>query len=116
MADRTSAERLILDSEAYGALVIGPKGPAEVLTASAASAGVAQMLTGVAEPLGEGATPVDAVAVTGVGPPLVDDPRGAGLAAGALPLTIGGILTGTLMARLVRGAAGNCWGRPRRHC
>jgi hypothetical protein len=103
VADRTSAERLVLDREAYGALVIGPEGPVEVLTASAASPAVAQLLTGVAEALGDGATSVDAVDVTDVAPTPVDDPRGAGLAAGALPLTIGGILTGTLMALLVRG-------------
>jgi hypothetical protein len=44
------------------------------------------------------------VAVTDVAPTPAEDPRGAGLAAGALPLTIGGILTGTVMALLVRGA------------
>jgi hypothetical protein len=102
--DRSSAQRLILDREAYGALVLGPGGPAEVLTASAASPAVAQVLVGVAETLGETATPVTGIPVTDVAPSPSGDPRGAGLAAGALPLTIGGILTGTLMSLLVRGA------------
>jgi hypothetical protein len=104
VSDRDGAERLILDRKAYGALVVGPEGPAEVLTAAAASPAVAQLLAGVAETLGESTMPNAGVTVTDLAPTPADDPRGAGLAAGSLPLTIGGILTGTLMALLVRGA------------
>ena len=103
VADRDAAVAQVLDRRAYGAIVLGPQGPAEVLTASAASPVVAQLLSQLSQGLSGSAPP--AMPVTDLAPTPVEDPRGAGLAAGALPLTIGGILTGTLMALLVRGAS-----------
>jgi hypothetical protein len=103
VADRDAAVAEVLDRQAYGAIVLGPRGPAEVLTASAASPVVAQLLTQLSQGL-SGSAPPPAVPVTDVAPTPAEDPRGAGLAAGSLPLTIGGILIGTLMALLVRGA------------
>jgi hypothetical protein len=73
-----------------------------VLTASAASPVVAQLLRQLADGLAPSA-PMPTLAVTDVAPTPAEDPRGAGLSAGALPLTIGGIVAGTLMALLVRG-------------
>jgi hypothetical protein len=103
VADRDAAVQSVLDRDAYGAIVLGPQGPAEVLTASAASPVVAQLLGQLAEGL-TAPKPEQGLTVTDVAPTPAADPRGAGLAAGSLPLTIGGILTGTLMALLVRGA------------
>ncbi len=103
VADREAAIAKVLDRRAYGAVVLGAEGPAEVLTASAASPVVAQLLAQLADGLGAPG-PEPTLPVIDIAPTPADDPRGAGLAAGSLPLPIGGILTGTLMALLVRGA------------
>jgi hypothetical protein len=97
-ADRAAAVAAIEDREVYGAIVPGPNG-VEVLTASAGSPAVAQILTQLAGRLGQqtGAAPT----VTDVVPLPQDDPRGAGLAAGALPLVLGGIIAAVLLTRLV---------------
>ncbi len=94
VADTAGAEALIRDRAVYGALVTRGPAVAEVLVASAAAPAVAQVLTGLAGQL-EGVAVRDVVAAPR------DDPRGAGLAGGALPITIGGILTGALAALLV---------------
>lgn len=111
-ADRTAAVEAIRDREVYGAIVADGTG-AEVLTASARGPVVAQLLgqlaTRMAAERGEQAAPK----VTDVVPLPADDPRGAGLAAGALPLVLGGILAAVLLTRLlpagakrIRGAVG----------
>jgi hypothetical protein len=104
VADRDAAVSKVLERRVYGAVVLGAQGPAEVLTASAASPVVAQMLGQLAGGLSAAGQSTPAVPVTDVAPTPAEDPRGAGIAAGSLPLTIGGILTGTLMALLVQGA------------
>lgn len=103
VADREAAVAEVLDRRAYGAVVLGAEGPAEVLTASAASPVVAQLLAQLADGL-SAPGPEPMLPVVDIAPTPPDDPRGAGLAAGSLPLTIGGILAGTLMALLVHGA------------
>jgi hypothetical protein len=90
-ADAAAAREGIEDREVYGALVVGPKGP-EVLTATAASPMVAQMLTHSAP---EG-TPVHDVVSAG--------PSGAALGSSVLPLVIAGLLTGIVATVLARGA------------
>jgi hypothetical protein len=99
--NRAAAVAAIEDREAYGALVVDPSG-VEMLTASAASPVVAQMLGQVA-----GQLPVDPAAgpptVTDVVPLPADDPRGAGLAAGSLPLVLGGIAAAAVLTLRVRG-------------
>ncbi|NYI04640.1 hypothetical protein [Allostreptomyces psammosilenae] len=110
VADTAAAERLIRDREVYGAIDVTSGAP-RVLVASAASAAVAQTLQSVATGLGQ--APGQAPAQGGGAPPAVrdlvplpaDDPRGAGLAAGALPLVMGGMLAAFLLSRLVRGTA-----------
>lgn len=92
--DRDAAVRLIEEREAFGAVVAGPDG-LEVLTASANGVAVSQVFAGVAEQLG--------TEVTDVVPLSSDDPRGSGLTALALPLTIGGMIGGVLVSILVRG-------------
>ncbi len=102
VAGTAGAERLIRDREVYGAIDLTTGAP-QVLTASAASAPVAQALQSVGAALAqaqpEGGAVRDVVALP------TDDPRGAGLAAGALPLVLGGMLAAVLLTRLVRGGA-----------
>jgi hypothetical protein len=101
VADRAAAVAAIEEREVYGALVVGPSG-VEMLTASAASPVVAQTLGQVA-----GRLPVDSAAgppsVTDVVPLPPDDPRGAGLAAGSLPLVLGGIAAAAVLTLRVQG-------------
>ena len=97
--DEAAAREAITDRDVYGAVVIGPEGP-QLLVASAASPAVAQMLRSAAAELspGEGAP-----AVQDVVPTTADDPTGAGLAAGVLPLVLtsaaGGLAIGLLLTR-----------------
>jgi len=100
VADSAAAEKLVQDREVYGAIDLSTGAP-QVLTASAASATVAQTLQGVATAL-SGAGPT--VTVRDVVALPADDPRGAGLAAGALPLVLGGMLAAVLLTNLLRGA------------
>ena len=101
VADRAEAERLIRDREIYGAIVVDPGG-ASVLTASAASPAVAQILGQLANGLGQafGQQPQ----IVDVVPLPAEDPRGAGLAAAALPLVIGGVAAAALLTRVLSGA------------
>ncbi len=94
VADATQAQALIRDREVYGALVTEGPQVTELLVASAASPAVSSLLT----ELGDG---IGVVEVTDVVGAPADDPRGGGLAAGALPITIGGVITGTLVALMV---------------
>jgi hypothetical protein len=98
LPDEAAARSAIEDREVYGAVVVGAQGP-RLLVASAASPAVAQLLRQAAAGLGaaNGATvPVEDVVPT---PPA--DPRGAGLAAAALPLALGGIVTAALVHRTI---------------
>lgn len=107
-ADRAAAVAAIEDREVYGAIVAGPE--PEVLTASAAGPVVAQALTQLAGRLAaqqaqQSGQPAAAPKVTDVVPLPADDPRGAGLAAGALPLVLGGILAAVALTNLVGAGA-----------
>ncbi|HEU4998845.1 MAG TPA: hypothetical protein VFT68_07855 [Lapillicoccus sp.] len=103
VADEAAARAAIERREAYGAVVLGAT--PTVLTASAASPAVAQLMSQLATTLESrqpGATPptirvVDVVAT----PPA--DPRGVGLAALALPLVLGGLVVGAAMSTAVTG-------------
>lgn len=98
-ADRDSAVRLIETREVYGALVAAPGG-LEMLTASAASPAVHQLLSGLAA--GIGASSEAPITVTDVVPTTAEDPRGAGLAAGSLPLVLAGIATAAALTANTR--------------
>ncbi|GAA3107550.1 ABC transporter permease [Kribbella aluminosa] len=95
--DRQAAVQRIKDRDAYGAIVLDSPQP-EVLTASAAGPAVAQILTQLAGRM----HPDGGALVTDVVPLPKDDPRGAGLAAGALPLVLGGIIAAGALTQLVR--------------
>ncbi|GGI42628.1 hypothetical protein GCM10010988_39990 [Cnuibacter physcomitrellae] len=114
-ADRDQAVDQIQTRETYGAIVLGATaGTApEVLTAPAASPVSAQLLSGVASQLqaqlakqvaAAGGDPSSVtVTVTPVVPLSASDPTGAGLAAAAFPLAIGGMIGGILISLLVVG-------------
>lgn len=98
--DRQAAVQRIEDRDAYGAIVLDAAQP-EVLTASAGSPAVAQVLTQLAARV----HPDSPAKVTDIVPLPKDDPRGAGLAAGALPLVLGGIIAAGALTQLVRAGA-----------
>ncbi|MFI5913594.1 ABC transporter permease [Dactylosporangium sp. NPDC051541] len=99
VGDTAAAERLIRDREVYGAIDL-TSGKPQLIIASAASPAVAQALQQVAQGL---AGNQSEVAVRDLVPLPVDDPRGAGLAAGALPLVLGGIIAAGLLTSLIVG-------------
>ncbi|MEV0002516.1 hypothetical protein AB0H28_09535 [Micromonospora sp. NPDC050980] len=98
LPDATAADRALRDREVYAAFVVGPDGVA-LHTAPAASPTVAALLTEAAGQLSAGRP----VPVTAVVPADPDDPRGAGFAAGFLPLALTGMLAGVLLTLLVAG-------------
>jgi hypothetical protein len=101
--DRAAAVKAIENRDVYGAVVLDPQNP-EVLTASAGGPAVAQILTQMSSRMAaqnQGAAP----RLTDVVPLPQDDPRGAGLAAGALPLVLGGIIAAALLTQLVKGGS-----------
>ncbi|MFI7412741.1 ABC transporter permease [Streptomyces sp. NPDC049627] len=105
-ADEAAARDAIEDRTVYGAVVVTPQGP-ELLTASAASPVVAQLLqqavTQQAAAEGAAARTVDVV------PAPETDPRGAALNASVLPLALAGIAAGAAVTLLgLRGLRAAC--------
>jgi hypothetical protein len=92
--DEAAAREAIEDREVYGAFVATPSAP-KVLTASAASQAVAQLLTQAA---GETRAATEDVVEAG--------PHATGLGSSVLPLVIAGILTGIAGALL----SSSAWG------
>ena len=84
------------------AFVFAPDG-AELLTASAGSPAVAQMMQQIAVQLAAAHPEQPAVTTTDVVPLPADDPRGLVFNAGSLPIVLGGILAGLVVALRVRG-------------
>ncbi|WP_433211239.1 ABC transporter permease [Dactylosporangium sp. CS-047395] len=99
VADTAAAERLIKDREVYGAIDL-TTGKPQLIIASAASPAVAQALQQVAAGLNQSPTEVTVRDLVPLPP---DDQRGAGLAAGALPLVLGGIVAAGLLTALIAG-------------
>ncbi|MEU1477645.1 ABC transporter permease [Streptomyces sp. NPDC005760] len=96
-ADERAARTAIEDRTVYGAVVVSAQGP-ELLTASAASPVVAQLLqqavTRQAAATGTEVRTVDVV------PTPAADPRGAALSTSVLPLALAGIIAGALATLL----------------
>ncbi|MEU9663859.1 ABC transporter permease [Streptomyces chartreusis] len=88
--DLAQARSAVEEREVYGALVVTPE-RTELLTASAASPAVAQLLK---ETLVAQAPAGNEPVVTDVVPLPEADPRGAALATSPLPLAIGGVIAG----------------------
>src|SRR5882757_1442817 len=101
VTDRAAAVQAIEDRDVYGAIVLDQPQSVEVLTASAGGPAVAQILAQMPAQLAA-QQPGLTTKVTDVVPLPADDPRGAGLAAGALPLVLGGILAAVLLVQLVQ--------------
>jgi hypothetical protein len=102
--DEASAREAIEDREIYGAVVPSSDGTT-VLTASAGSPLIAQALTGLAQPRltdPPAGDPASAVEVEDVVPADSDDPRQSAFSASVLPLLIGGILTGVVVAETIK--------------
>ncbi|QOV39915.1 ABC transporter permease [Streptomyces ferrugineus] len=96
-ADEAAAREAVEDRTVYGAVVVTPQGP-ELLTASAASPTVAQLLQqAVAEQAAAEGTQVRTVDVV---PAPENDPRGAALNASVLPLALAGIAAGAAVTLL----------------
>ncbi|WP_189210411.1 hypothetical protein [Actinokineospora fastidiosa] len=102
VADTATAEELIRDRQVYGAIDLTSGSP-QVLVASGGSTAIAQTLRTMATGLGRPGEPGAPTAVRDLAALPADDPRGAGLAAGAFPLVMGGLLAAVLLTRLVRG-------------
>lgn len=94
-ADEAAARTALENREVYGAVVATPQGP-HLLTASAASPAVAQLLTQALTsraPAGAQAVPV-----TDVVPAPAADARGTGFGASVLPLALAGVAAGALVS------------------
>ncbi|MFF2271395.1 hypothetical protein ACFVTX_03940 [Agromyces sp. NPDC058136] len=116
--DRAAAVAAIESREVYGAIVLGAE--PEVLSSSASSLVVAQLLGGIATGLEEGVNAQAAAAAAAAGapvaPPHIDvvvadvvplaesDPRGTGLTASLFPLVLGGMIGGIAISIAVIGA------------
>lgn len=101
--DAAAAREAVARREVYGAITPGaitPGAPA-VLTAPAASPAVAQLL----EHLAASMAPTSGPTVEQVAPLPAADPRGAGVAAGALPLVLAAIAIGAATALAVPAGA-----------
>ena len=96
-ADEAAARSAIEDRDVYGAVVVTPEGP-ELLTASAASPVVAQLLrqavTEQAAAEGTEVRTADVVATP------ASDPRGAALSSSVLPLALAGLVAGAVVTLL----------------
>ncbi|MBV7696487.1 ABC transporter permease [Streptomyces sp. TRM70350] len=90
-ADEAAARKAVEDRTVYGALVVTDRGPA-LLTASAASPTVAQLLQHAVSAEGARLRTVDVVAAP------ENDPRGAALTASVLPLALAGIAAGSAVS------------------
>lgn len=98
--DASALEAAIGDREIYGGIAVAPDG-AQLLTSSAASPVIAQLLSEIGRAIGaEEGTPATVKDVVAADP---DDPRGTGLAVTVLPLAILGIAIGAVSTLLAPG-------------
>src|SRR6478752_6336079 len=99
VSDEAAARAALEDRSVDGAIVIGPNGPA-LLTASAGSPAITQMLTVAAAHLGDQASA--GPAVVDVVPLPTGDARGVGLPSGSFPMIIAGLALGAGAALVLR--------------
>lgn len=94
-ASPSGARRDITGRRVYGAIIVGGKTP-QLLTASAASPVVAQLLTQVVDKMARVSSPVrDIVPIDS------NDPRGAAFGAMLLPLVVTSIIAGALLTLMI---------------
>ncbi|SCD90595.1 hypothetical protein [Streptomyces sp. PpalLS-921] len=94
--DAAAARTAIQERAVYGAVVVTGEGP-ELLTASAASPVVSQLLTAAVSETAPAGTQVP---VTDVVAPPAGDPRGSVLGASILPLALAGVAAGAVVTLL----------------
>ena len=104
-----AAREAVRDRDAYGAVVAGDSG-LEVVVSSGSSPAVAQLISQLAPvladqapPGGSAGTEPASVPVVDVAPPTAEDPRGSGLSAAMLPLSLGGTVAANVLILLVHG-------------
>lgn len=96
-SDATALRAAIRNRQEYGGIAFGAGGPV-VLTATGASPAVAQAITQMGNELGHRAGV--SVRAEDLAPPTVNDPRGAGMAASTLPVTLAGLLPAVALVLL----------------
>ncbi|MEU2097172.1 ABC transporter permease [Streptomyces globisporus] len=102
-ADEAAARAAIEDRVVYGAVVAAPQGP-HLLTASAASPVVSQLLREAVTASAPEGTRVEVTDVVAAPP---GDPRGSALGASVLPLALAGMAAGAVVTLMgLRGARG----------
>ncbi|AKS30812.1 hypothetical protein [Mycolicibacterium goodii] len=89
----------ILNRDVYGGIAFGPEGPV-LLTATGGSPAVAQMLTQIGS--GMSAQSGMPLRTEDLAPPTSGDPRGTGLAASALPITLAGLLPAVALVVMLK--------------
>jgi hypothetical protein len=89
----------IRNRDVYGGISLGPEGRT-LLIATGASPTVAQLLSQVGS--GIAAHAGVQLETEDVAPPTTDDPRGAGIAASALPITLAGLLPAIALVLMLR--------------
>lgn len=89
----------ILDRNVYGGIAFSPQGPT-LLTATGGSPAVAQLLTQIGN--GIAANTGVTLQTEDLAPPTSQDPRGTGLAASALPITMAGMLPAVALVLMLR--------------
>lgn len=94
-----SLREAILNRNVYGGIAFGPQGPT-LLTATGGSPAVAQLLTQIGT--GIAAHSGMTLHTEDLAPPTSQDPRGTGLAASALPITLAGMLPAVALVLLLR--------------
>lgn len=99
------ARTAILHREVYGALILNSPTEVDVLVATAASPAVTSLVQAVGQQLAQAAGRT--VVVDDLRGFPSEDPRGTGLAAGAFPLAVGGLMGGVIVMLLVP----SIWGR-----
>jgi hypothetical protein len=96
----TALGNAIRNRDVYGGISFAPDGPPSLLIATGGSPMVAQMLTQIGNGIAQQAgTPLH---TEDLAPPTADDPRGAGLAASALPITLASVLPAVALVLLLR--------------
>ncbi|MGV9709549.1 hypothetical protein ACWDTI_02635 [Gordonia sp. NPDC003424] len=98
-ADEAAASDAILHRDIYGALVLAPNGDVHTVVATAASTTVATMIEKIGDNLAAAHHGTNTVIDVKSFP--AEDPRGAGLAAGALPMALGGWIGAVVIMMLI---------------
>ncbi|MCV7019406.1 hypothetical protein H7I96_16820 [Mycolicibacterium aichiense] len=96
--DEAALRAAVRGRDEYGGLALGPAGPV-LLTATGASPAVAQALSQLGNQLSTAITVP--VRTEDLVPPTARDPRGAGLIASGLPITLAGLLPAILLVLLL---------------